>query len=239
MLRDLADQRDVFSLYLAVIFYVNSTCNVKTGKDVDDSCPKRVFHSVRYVRFCPSRPSLMSGYILASNHDISFFFRSVWGSCHGKLYCSRDIFKPQTIKFPRGKLPREKSVTLKIGLKNQVSLVWRFTWRCVAWQFSGQSQDGGLLQLVLWRHRRVRRIMTYLILNLIFLLEEEEITQRYVPLIWPWGSFSYDDGDGQQERLIKKKVIEINNKLCTFTCRHCTTTTWKGLIQGFMEGTFS
>ena len=52
MLRDLADQRDIFSLYLAVIFYVNSTCNVKTGKDVDDSCPKRVFHSVRYVRFC-------------------------------------------------------------------------------------------------------------------------------------------------------------------------------------------
>ena len=201
--------------------------------------PQKSFSQRSLCPVLSSRPSLMSGYILASNHDISFFFRSVWGSCHGKLYCSRDIFKPQTIKFPRGKLPREKSVTLKIGLKNQVSLVWRFTWRCVAWQFSEQSQDGGLLQLVLWRHRRVRRIMTYLILNLIFLLEEEEITQRYVPLIWPWGSFSYDDGDGQQERLIKKKVIEINNKLCTFTCRHCTTTTWKGLIQGFMEGTFS
>ena len=43
MLRDLADQRDVFSLYLAVIFYVHSTCNVKTGKDVDDSCPKEFF----------------------------------------------------------------------------------------------------------------------------------------------------------------------------------------------------
>ena len=55
--------------------------------------------------------------------------------------------------------------------------MWRFTWCCVAWQFSGQSQDGDLLQLVLWRHRRVRRIMTYLIFNLIFLLEEEEITQ--------------------------------------------------------------
>ena len=52
MLRDLADQRDVFSFYLAVISYVNSTCNVKTGKDVDDSYPKRVFHSVSYVRFC-------------------------------------------------------------------------------------------------------------------------------------------------------------------------------------------
>ena len=63
MIRDVADQRDVFSLYLAVIFYVNSTCNVKTEKDVDDSCPKRVFHSVRYVRFChQDLSSLMSGY---------------------------------------------------------------------------------------------------------------------------------------------------------------------------------
>ena len=130
MLRDLADQRDVFSLYLAVIFYVNSTCNVKTGKDARGGgerrrrlVPQKSFSQRSLCPVLSSRPSLMSGYILASNHDISFFFRSVWGSCHGKLYCSRDIFKPQTIKFPRGKLPREKSVTLKIGLKNQVSLV--------------------------------------------------------------------------------------------------------------------
>ena len=75
--------------------------------------PQKSFSQRSLCPVLSSRPSLMSGYILASNHDISFFFRSVWGSCHGKLYCSRDIFKPQTIKFPRGKLPREKSVTLK------------------------------------------------------------------------------------------------------------------------------
>ena len=34
---DLADQRDVFFFYLAVISYANSTCKVKTGEDVDDS----------------------------------------------------------------------------------------------------------------------------------------------------------------------------------------------------------
>ena len=37
----------------------------------------------------------------------------LWGSCQGKLYCSRDISKTQPIKFPRVKLPREKSVRLK------------------------------------------------------------------------------------------------------------------------------
>ena len=68
--------------------------------------------------------------LLASNLGISFFasYRfgvqtlttkdckvrlKLWGSCQGKVYCSRDISKPQTIKFPRGKLPREKSVTLQ------------------------------------------------------------------------------------------------------------------------------
>ena len=42
----------------------------------------------------------------------------LWGSCQGKLYCFRDISKTQTIKFPRGKLPREN----RSHLKNQVSL---------------------------------------------------------------------------------------------------------------------
>ena len=43
MCRDLADQRDVFLFYLAVISYANSTCKVKTaGEDVDD----------QRVRFC-------------------------------------------------------------------------------------------------------------------------------------------------------------------------------------------
>ena len=34
----------------------------------------------------------------------------LWGSCQGKLYCSHDISKLQTIKFPPDK---EKSVTLE------------------------------------------------------------------------------------------------------------------------------
>ena len=38
MRRDLADQKDVFFFYLAVISYANSTCKVKKGEDVDDSC---------------------------------------------------------------------------------------------------------------------------------------------------------------------------------------------------------
>ena len=53
MRRDLAHQRDVFFFfYLAVISYVDSTCKVKKGEDVDDSCPQNFFHSVSYVRFC-------------------------------------------------------------------------------------------------------------------------------------------------------------------------------------------
>ena len=52
MRRDVADQKDVFFfVYLAVISYANSTCKVKKGEDVDDSCPQNVFYSVIYVRF--------------------------------------------------------------------------------------------------------------------------------------------------------------------------------------------
>ena len=49
---DLADQRDVFFFCLAVISHANSTCMVKTGVDVDDSCPQNFLHRVSYVRFC-------------------------------------------------------------------------------------------------------------------------------------------------------------------------------------------
>ena len=49
MRRDLDDQRDVFFIYVAVIFYANSTCKVKKGEDVDDSCPQNFFHRVSYV----------------------------------------------------------------------------------------------------------------------------------------------------------------------------------------------
>ena len=56
MCRDLADQRDVFFFYLAVISYANSTCKVNKGEDADDSCPQNFFHSVIYVRFCHQDP---------------------------------------------------------------------------------------------------------------------------------------------------------------------------------------
>ena len=49
---DLADQRDVFFLYLGVICYANSTSKVKKGEDVDDSCSQNFFHSVIYARIC-------------------------------------------------------------------------------------------------------------------------------------------------------------------------------------------
>ena len=51
MRRVLADQRDLF-FFLAVISYANSTCRVKKGEDVDDSCPQNFFRGVIYVRFC-------------------------------------------------------------------------------------------------------------------------------------------------------------------------------------------
>ena len=49
---DLVDQRDVLFFYLAVISYATSTCKVKTGGQVDDSCPQNFFHNVSYARFC-------------------------------------------------------------------------------------------------------------------------------------------------------------------------------------------
>ena len=52
MRRDLADQRDVFFFYLAVISYANSMCKVKKGEDVDDSCSQNFFHGMIYVQFC-------------------------------------------------------------------------------------------------------------------------------------------------------------------------------------------
>ena len=72
--------------YLAVISYANSTCKVKTGKEVDDSFPKNFFHRVS----CP---------VLSSRQKKTVFLfpqLSLWGirSCQGKVYCSRDISKP-------------------------------------------------------------------------------------------------------------------------------------------------
>ena len=48
---------------------------------------------------------------LAYKLGISIHFsQALCGSCRGKLYCSRDISKPQTIKFPRGTLPSLSSL---------------------------------------------------------------------------------------------------------------------------------
>ena len=65
MRRDLADQRDVFSFYIAVmiISYANSTCKVKKGEEVDDSCSgsdtktfadERLLASILGISFFPS-----------------------------------------------------------------------------------------------------------------------------------------------------------------------------------------
>ena len=40
--------------------------------------------------------------------DLNLPLLSLWGSCQGKFYCSRDISKLQAIKFPPGTLPRKK-----------------------------------------------------------------------------------------------------------------------------------
>ena len=63
---DLADQRDVFFFYLAVISYANSTCKVKKGEDVDNSCPPNFFSQRDLCPVLSSRPSPMSVYWLAT-----------------------------------------------------------------------------------------------------------------------------------------------------------------------------
>ena len=119
MHRDLADQRDVIFFYLAVISYVNSTCKVKKGEDVDDLCPQHFFHRVIYFRFC--HQDFRRASIGQQPRYFIFPQLLLWGSCQGKLYCFRDISKTQTIKVPRGKLPREKSVTLQKSKFPQVN----------------------------------------------------------------------------------------------------------------------
>ena len=70
MRRVLADQRDVFFFYLAVISYANSTCKVKKGEDVDDSCPKISF-TARSMSGSVIR-TFADERLLASNLGISF-----------------------------------------------------------------------------------------------------------------------------------------------------------------------
>ena len=142
MRRDLADQRDVFSFYLAV-----TTCYIvgedgrttsfpgslsylsreqgRVGENPGNEVDKRRPQTTRATKTSFTASTMVGSVIktfaderlyrrlLVSNLGISFPQRALWGSCQGKLFCSRDISKPQTITFPRSKLPREKSVTLK------------------------------------------------------------------------------------------------------------------------------
>ena len=81
---NLADQRDVFSFYLAVISYANSTCNVKKGEEVDDSCSgsdTKTFSDER---------------LLASSLGISFF----------RSYCFGVAVKGNSIVFETYSRPR-------------------------------------------------------------------------------------------------------------------------------------
>ena len=72
MRRDLADQRDVFFFYLAVISYANSTFKVKKGEDVDDSCSQNFFHSVIMMSGSVIK-TFADERLLATNLGISFF----------------------------------------------------------------------------------------------------------------------------------------------------------------------
>ena len=65
MHRDLADQRDVFSLLSHCYFLRYSTCKVKKAEDVDDSCPQKLLSEHELCPVLSSRPSPMSVDLLA------------------------------------------------------------------------------------------------------------------------------------------------------------------------------
>ena len=87
------------------------------AENVDSLSPLRPFREEKFQEK-PLAGSVTKTFaderLLASNLGISFSpsYR-FGGSCQRKLYCSHDISKLQTIKFLRGKLAMEKSVTLK------------------------------------------------------------------------------------------------------------------------------
>ena len=95
MRRDLADQRDVFFFYLAAISYANSTCKVKKGEDVDDSCPKNFFHSGGSMSGSVIR-TFAGERLLATNLGISFF----------PSYCFGAAVKGNSIVFETYPRPR-------------------------------------------------------------------------------------------------------------------------------------
>ena len=71
MRRDLADRRDVYFFYLAVISYANSTCKTEERQRRRRLVPQNFFHSVSYVRFVIK--TFADDCLLASNLGISFF----------------------------------------------------------------------------------------------------------------------------------------------------------------------
>ena len=109
MRRDLADQRDIFVFYLAVISGANSTCKAKTGEDVVESRPKNFFHHVSYVRamsgLCPS-------YVYWPATSVFFFPSHRFGvAVKGNPIVLETYPSPRRENFPEViKLPREKSV---------------------------------------------------------------------------------------------------------------------------------
>ena len=109
MCGDLADQRDVFFFCLAVISYANSTCKVKTGEDVDDLVPPKFLSPRELCLVLSSRPSPIDERLLASNLGISFFPSYRFGVAVKENSIVLETYpSTQRIKFPRGKLPREK-----------------------------------------------------------------------------------------------------------------------------------
>ena len=73
---DLADQREVFFFYLAVISCANSTCKVKKGEDVDASYPQNFVHSAKitygpsYIKFSRSVRQSADSSVMATSRKL-------------------------------------------------------------------------------------------------------------------------------------------------------------------------
>ena len=114
MRRDLTDQRDVFFFSLTVISYANSTCKVKKGEDVDESCPQNFFHRVSYVRVLSSRLSPMRVYWLATSVFHVSLSIALGQLSRETLLFSRQIQDPDDKISPREVTQGKIGHTLKI-----------------------------------------------------------------------------------------------------------------------------
>ena len=85
----------------------------------------------------------------------------------------------------------------------------------------------------------------YITVNILIILVSELNEDRLIELSYRYlllGSLSNDDGDGNENskksnrfRLAKQQLCTCITLLCTFLCRHCTTTTRKGQISRFVK----